>query len=45
MNKLARRLPRTATFDWVYLMIRFYIDNRRLPRRGSGLFNDYVFFS
>jgi hypothetical protein len=43
-EKLARRLPRTAMFDWVHLMIRFYRFNRRFPRRDSALFNDYVFF-
>lgn len=37
-------LPRARPFDFLHSLIFFIYAQRRLPRRGSGLFNDYLFF-
>lgn len=39
-----RLLPRTRWGDFLHTLIFFLYAHRRLPRRRSGLFNDYMFF-
>lgn len=41
---LLRYLPRTRGFDRLYMLIYFIYVHRRIPRRNSKLYNDYLFF-
>lgn len=41
---LLRLLPKTRWGDTLYHGVLFFVAHRRLPRRNSGLFNDYLFF-
>lgn len=41
---LLRRLPRGRPFDFLHALAYFTYAHRRLPRRDSGLLNDYLFF-
>lgn len=44
VRRLMRRLPKTRLGDQIYHALLFMVAHRRLPRRNSGLFNDYLFF-
>lgn len=44
IKRLLLLLPKTRFFDIVYHYIYFWIAHRRIPRRATGLFNDYLFF-
>jgi hypothetical protein len=41
---LLRFLPKSRFGDRLHHLAFFYVAHRRFPRRGSGLFNDYLFF-
>lgn len=42
--RLLRKLPATHFFDQIYALVLFWVAHRRLPRKNSGLFNDYLYF-
>lgn len=44
LKYLLRFLPRTRMFDFIHSLIFFIYAQRRIPRRNSGLFNDYMFY-
>ena len=44
LRRLLDRLPHGEVADRLYLLIIFLYAHRRMPRRNSGLFNDYLFF-
>ena len=44
LRRLLDRLPHGEVADRLYLLIIFVYAHRRMPRRNSGLFNDYLFF-
>lgn len=44
VKQLLRRMPKTRFFDSIYHLAFFVVAHRRIPRRTSGLFNDYLFF-
>lgn len=37
-------LPRGGMFDYIFVLVLFVYAHRRIPRRRSYLFNDYLFF-
>jgi hypothetical protein len=41
---ILRRLPKNKLGDRIHHLAYFLVAHRRLPRRNSGLFNDYLFF-
>jgi hypothetical protein len=41
---LLNGLPRNRLGDRIHHLAYFFVAHRRLPRRSSGLFNDYLFF-
>lgn len=41
---LLRSLPRTRAFDFLHSLIIFIYSQKRIPRRNSGLLNDYMFY-
>lgn len=43
-RRILNLLPRAPVFDYLYFLVCFVERNRRLPRRGSGLMNDYLFY-
>lgn len=43
-KKIVGKLPYNVFFDRIYSFVLFFVAHRRFPRRGSGLFNDYLFF-
>lgn len=44
LKYLLRFLPRTRMFDFLHTLIFFIYAQKRIPRRNSGLFNDYMFY-
>lgn len=44
LKYLLRFLPRTRMFDFLHTLIFFVYAQKRIPRRNSGLFNDYMFY-
>lgn len=44
VKRLLRLLPHTRRGDFLHMLVFFVYAQRRLPRRGSGLFNDWQFF-
>jgi hypothetical protein len=44
LKSLLRFLPRTRMFDFLHSLIFFIYAQKRIPRRNSGLFNDYMFY-
>lgn len=48
MKQIVKRwlllLPPIRLFDAAYHLIYFVVAHRRIPRRNSGLFNDYLYF-
>jgi len=44
MKYLLGFLPRTRMFDFLHTLVFFVYAHKRIPRRNSGLFNDYMFY-
>jgi hypothetical protein len=44
LKYLLRFLPRTRMFDFLHTLIYFIYAQKRIPRRNSELFNDYMFY-
>lgn len=44
IKKLLLRLPGWKIFDIVIAFTMFWVAHHRIPKRNSGLFNDYHFF-
>lgn len=44
VRAILRRLPRSRWGDALFHLAYFLVAHRRLPRRNSGLFNDYLFY-